>query len=114
MEKLGALLGLEIGLNSCDCGLKIYHAGFVVVNYEARIGKNVAFHGCNCVGNSSSGVPVIGDNVEFGVGSSVIGDVTIANNIKIGAGDVVTKSFDEENATIIGIPARILNSRYTI
>ena len=47
LEKLGALLGFEIGLNSCDCGLKIYHAGYLVVNYEARVGRNAKIHGCN-------------------------------------------------------------------
>ena len=109
LEKLGALLGLEIGLNSCDCGLKIYHAGYLVVNYEARVGRNAKFHGCNCVGYSTSGVPIIGDNVEFGVGSSVIGGVRIADNIRIGAGAVVTKSYDEKNIVLAGVPARKLN-----
>lgn len=107
-EVLGAKLGLEIGLNSCKPGLLIYHKGFVVVNYQAKIGKNARFHGCNCVGKSHTGVPVIGDNVEFGVGSSVIGGIQIANNVKIGAGAVVTKDILEEGVTVIGVPAHII------
>lgn len=107
-EGLGAKLGLEVGLNSCDSGLLIYHKGFVVVNYQAKIGKNARFHGCNCVGKSHTGVPVIGDNVEFGVGSSVIGGIQIANNVKIGAGAVVTKDILEEGVTVIGVPAHII------
>lgn len=110
-EELGAKLGLEVGLNSCGSGLLIYHKGFVVINYQAKIGNNARFHGCNCVGISHTGVPVIGDNVEFGVGSSVIGGIQIANNVKIGAGAVVTKDILEEGATVIGVPAHIINNK---
>ena len=109
-EELGAKLGLEVGLNSCDSGLLIYHKGYVVINYQAKIGRNARFHGCNCVGKSHTGVPVIGDNVEFGVGSSVIGGIQIANNVKIGAGAVVTKDILEEGATVIGVPAHVINN----
>ena len=54
---------------------------------------------------------MVGDNVEFGVGSSVIGGIRIANNVKIGAGAVVTKDILEEGVTVIGIPAHIMNSK---
>ena len=53
---------------------------------------------------------MIGDNVEFGVGSSVIGGIQIANNVKIGAGAVVTKDILEEGATVIGVPAHVINN----
>lgn len=92
-------------------GLLIYHKGFLVVNYQARIGKNARFHGCNCVGNNHTGVPVIGDNADFGVGASVIGGVRIANNVKIGAGAVVTKDILQEGVTVVGIPARIVEKK---
>ena len=62
------------------------------------------------MGKSHTGVPVIGDNVEFGVGSSVIGGIQIANNVKIGAGAVVTKDILEEGATVIGVPAHVINN----
>ena len=102
---LGSVLELEIGLNSYKEGLTIYHQN-CIINYEARIGKNAKFHGLNCVGNTEEGVPTIGDNVEFGVGASVIGNVSIADNVKIGAGAVVTKSVLEVGAVIAGIPAK--------
>ena len=112
-----------MGLNAVDEGMLIYHAGYLVVNYEARIGKNVRFHGCNCVGNSTSGVPTIGNSVEFGVGSSVIGGITIADDVKIGAGAVVIPGIKigqwakvgagavvvrdvPDGATVIGCPAK--------
>ena len=54
---------------------------------------------------------MIGDNVEFGGGASVIGGIQSANNVKIGAGAVVTKDILEEGATVIGVPAHIINSK---
>lgn len=107
-NRLGRMLGLEINENSFKKGLTIYHAGYIVVNQNAQIGKNCKLHGCNCIGNDGKNnkAPVIGDNVTIGVGASVIGDITIADNVKIGAGAVVVKSINVDGATIIGIPAR--------
>ena len=107
---LGTKLGIEIFENSFDSGLRIYHAGNIVVNREAIIGKNCKLHGDNCIGNSgfSTKSPRIGDNVRLGVGAKVIGDVIIANNITVAAGAVVVDSFEEEGITIGGIPAKKL------
>ncbi len=106
----GNRLGILMGANCFGKGLTIYHHGTIIVNPNARIGENCKLHGNNCIGNDgqSEGVPEIGDNVDIGFGASIIGDIKIANNIKIGAGAVVTKSFLEENITLVGIPARKL------
>ena len=90
--------------------LVIYHHGSVIVNGNARVGKNCCLHGDNCIGNDgkTNGTPVLGDNVELGVGAKVIGEITIANNITIAAGAVVVDSFLEEGITIGGVPARRL------
>ena len=87
--------------------LKIYHSG-VIMNKEAKIGKNVKLHGLNCIGNKGNDkkAPKIGNNVDIGVGAIIIGDIKIADNIKIGANSVVTKSFLEEGITIVGVPAK--------
>jgi serine O-acetyltransferase len=107
-NKLGERLGIEIWDNSFDVGLSIYHAGNIVVNGNARIGRNCRLHGSNCIGNDgrSEGSPIIGDNVRLGVGAKVIGAVTIADNVTIAAGAVVVDSFTEEGVTIGGVPAR--------
>lgn len=104
---LGIRLGIEIWENCFDEGLLIHHAGNIVINGTARIGKNCQLHGANCIGNSGQDyeAPVIGDNVEIGVGASIIGGVKIADNIKIGAGAVVVKSCEYSESTLIGIPA---------
>lgn len=54
------------------------------------------------------GVPVIGDNCYIGPGAKLFGDIRIGNNVAIGANSVVNKSF-EDNVTIAGVPAKIVN-----
>ena len=66
----------------------------------------------NCIGNKgpkSSPCPIIGNNVEIGVGAKIIGGVTIADDIVIGAGAVVVDSFLEKGIIIGGVPARKLS-----
>lgn len=105
---LGRKLGIEMGHNCFDAGLLIYHAGNIVVNGNAKIGKNCKLHGSNCIGNNGfdNVCPIIGNNVRLGVGAKVIGNVRIANNITIAAGAIVVDSFEEEGITIGGVPAR--------
>lgn len=107
LNKLGFKIGLEIPLGILDESTIIYHEN-VVINSYAKIGKNVKFHGNNCIGNTGldGNAPIIGDNVDIGYGAVIIGDVRIPNGCIIGANSTVTHSFDEENITIAGSPAR--------
>lgn len=104
---LGSRIGVEIWENSFKKGLLIHHNGSIVVNRDCRIGENCELHGDNCIGNAGNGanVPVIGDNVNIGVGAKVIGKIEIADGIKIGANAVVNKSFSESGITVVGISA---------
>ena len=108
--KLGTVYNLDIGIHSCDKGLMIWHiAGGVVINMNARIGKNLTLHGNNCIGNDGihpDKAPRIGDNVHLGFGASVIGDVFLADNIWVAAGAVVVSSCYEPGIVIGGIPAK--------
>lgn len=92
----------EMGKN-----IKLFHGG-IIINDNAIIGDNVKFHGHNCIGNNGKNnkAPKIGNNVDIGIGSIIIGNISIANNIIIGANSIVTKSFDEEGITILGNPAQ--------
>lgn len=105
---LGRRLGLEIWPETFAEGLRIEHAGNIVVNGHARVGRNCILHGSNCIGNSgtASACPVIGDNVRLGVGAKVIGNVTLADDIVVAAGAVVVHSFTERGITVAGVPAK--------
>ena len=105
---LGRKLGMELWENSIDCGLLIYHAGNIVINGYAKIGKNCKLHGSNCIGNDgkSMDAPVLGDNVRIGVGAKIIGGITIADDVVVAAGAVVIESCETRGAVLAGVPAR--------
>ena len=52
--------------------------------------------------------PDIGNNVMIGAGAKILGPIKIADNIKIGAGAVVLHECLEQNATLVGVPAKII------
>ena len=64
-----------------------------------------------CIGDKGdfdNRAPVIGDNVDMGVGAKIIGPVTLADNLKIGANAVVTKSCETPSAVLVGVPAKAI------
>lgn len=71
-----------------------------------KIGENFTIRNNTVIG-AKDGIPVIGDNVDIGVNSVIIGNITIGNNVQIGAGTVLTKSIPD-NCTVVGNPAFIL------
>lgn len=109
-NRLGAKLGFYIPKFTIGSDLTIYHHGAITVSGDAKIGDGCILHGMNCIGNNGNEehAPVIGNNVDIGVGAKIIGDVKIADNITIGANAVVTKSCTIEGATLVGIPARVM------
>ena len=109
-NRLGRLLGIEMWENTFDSGLKIWHAGNIVVNGKTRVGKNCILHGNNCIGNTgkSSACPRLGNDVRLGFGAIVIGDVELADGIVVAAGAVVVKSCLQKNAVLAGVPAKFV------
>ncbi len=107
-NKLGLKLGIEIWENTFESGLRIWHAGSIIINGECRIGKNCQLKGNNCIGNNGKNniAPKIGNNVSIGNGAIIIGPVEIADETVIAAGAVVTKSFHEKGCVLKGVPAK--------
>ncbi|NGM64067.1 serine O-acetyltransferase [Sphingobacterium sp. SGR-19] len=112
---LGSRLGFFIHAGNFGAGLKLYHYGSVIVHPGAKIGRNCTLHGNCCIG-SKGGFPdippQIGNSVDIGQGAQILGDITIADGVKIGAGTIVTKSVLEPGVTVVGIPARVINSKW--
>ncbi|MCC8153176.1 MAG: hypothetical protein LIP01_02525 [Tannerellaceae bacterium] len=81
-----------------------------MINGTAKIGKYCKLHGNICIGNDglSMEAPIIGDNVDIGVGAKIIGNVKVANNIIIGAGSIVVKDCDKEGVWA-GVPSKFLH-----
>lgn len=103
--------GFSIPLNVFGPGLSIAHRGTLVVNGNAKIGKNCRVQECVTIGstNGQSQAPVIGDNVFIGSGARIIGDIYICSGCQIAAGAVVVKNCDVVG-TYGGIPARLISN----
>lgn len=120
---LGMILGFTIPPNTFGPGLSIAHVGTIVVNSNARIGKNCRIHNCVHIATNAfhpdeelkegfqAPAPNIGDNVFIGPCATIFGNIKIANNIAIGANSVVNKSFTEEGITIAGTPAKKISDK---
>jgi len=92
-------------------GLKLFHSFGIVINSDAIIGQKVTIRQNTTIGQAreSSGVPIIGNNVNIGSNCTVIGEISIGDNCTIGAGSVVTKSFPP-NSVIIGNPGKVIGN----
>ncbi|MBR5295924.1 MAG: serine acetyltransferase [Clostridia bacterium] len=98
--------GMKVKLNSCGRGLKIMHLGSLLTNGD--LGEDCSLHVNVSIvsGGRDTGTPVIGNHCVLGVGAAVVGSVTLGNGIAVGANAVVTKSFEEDNIAIAGVPAK--------
>ncbi|HEY0562524.1 MAG TPA: serine O-acetyltransferase, partial [Methylophilus sp.] len=83
----------------------------VVIGETAVIGDDCTlYHGVTLGGtswNKGKRHPTLEQGVVIGAGAKVLGPITIGKNAKIGSNAVVVKDVPE-NATAVGIPARIL------
>ena len=111
-NRLGFKYGLHIGPNVCGKGLMIMHLGSVLINGDARIGRNCKIHINVAIvgGGTDKGAPYLGDGVTIGVGATLLGGIRIADGVGVGAGAVVNKSFDEPGIAIAGVPARKISN----
>lgn len=98
--------------------LFIDHGTGLVIGQTAIIGDDVTiYHGVTLggVGGASPDGkrhPTIEDNAMIGAGAQILGDITIGPRAKVGANSVVISDVPE-NATAIGVPARILKGKGT-
>ncbi len=111
-EKAKRKTGIEIHPGATiGKGLFIDHGTGVVIGETAIIGDNVLlYHGVTLGGTGKQKGkrhPTIGNNVMIGCGAKILGNITIGDNAKIGANAVVLKDVPK-NATVVGVPGKIL------
>lgn len=113
-KTLGRKLGFSIPINVFGPGLSIAHRGTIVINETARVGANCRLHVCVNIGTEAGKygkAPYIGDNCYIGPGAKLFGSIVLGSNMVIGANAVVNKSFPQGNATIAGVPAKIISEK---
>lgn len=115
---LNKMVEISTGISICSNavigpGLYLGHFGGIFIHGSSRIGARCSIGQGVTIGTlglGKRGAPVIGDNVFIGAGAKVLGKITVGNNVKIGANAVVLKDVPDE-ATVVGIPARIVSIR---
>lgn len=107
LRQLAYKTGIQIPPNVFDKGLQIYHWGSIVVNGDAKVGKNAKIYPGVVIGAHKGACPVIGNDCFIGAGAKITGGITIGDNVTIAPNAVVTKSFPS-NTIIGGIPAKII------
>lgn len=86
-----------------------FHPIATVLNAES-IGDNFVCRNACTIGNKNNDNtkrPIIGNNVEIGANSVVLGSVLIGDNVIVGAGSVVVKDVPS-NCVVAGNPAKII------
>ncbi len=98
--------GAQIG-----SGLFIDHGMGVVIGETAVIGEHCTIYHGVTLGGTGHGKgkrhPTIGDNVLIGAGAKLLGPFCVGNNAMIGSNAVVLSDVPD-NATVVGIPAKIV------
>ena len=108
--KIDVGIETEIGRN-----LNPQHVEIGGMILRGKIGENcVIYHqvtmGQKEYGICGGGYPEIGDNVIIYTGAKIIGNIKIGNNVIIGANSVVVSDI-QDNVTVAGVPAKIVNER---
>lgn len=101
-------LGFSIPPNTFGPGLRIAHYGTIVVNRGARIGADCEIHAGVNIGTQrgfSEAAPTIGDGSYIGPGAKIFGPIVLGDRASVGANAVVTKSWEDPDLTLLGVPA---------
>lgn len=101
-SRLSRKLGFSIGYDVCDYGLVIPHHGTIVVGNTNRIGPYAVLHTSTCITDTGR---KIGKGLSLSTGAKITGGEVLGDHITVAANSVVTRSFAEGNALLVGIPA---------
>lgn len=109
--------GIELSYNTkVGRRVRIEHFGSMVL-IAREIGDDVTIRHNTTFGisglNRMGAYPVIGNGVEIGVGSVILGGINIGDNAIIGANSVVVRPVPP-NAIVAGTPARLIRMRETV
>src|SRR5215468_1948294 len=91
-------------------GMLIPYAGSIRVHGDTTIGADcVLFHTCTIGADAQSAGAVIGDHVQIGCHSSILGPVVIGDRVTIAPNSLVLTHVPA-GTTVMGVPAKAVNS----
>jgi len=93
----------------------IDHFGGIIISGYAQFGDNCGIRNGVVVGLAKIEdpcAPVIGNNVDIGSGSKLLGRIKVGNNVTVGANAVVVKDV-EDGMVVAGIPAKVIGRTKT-
>ena len=104
--------GIEIlPQTKIGAGFRMVHPYNITINENAIVGENVNMYKGSTIGISAGkrhGVPSIGNKVQIGINSTVIGKIHIGNDVLIAPNTLV--NFDvPSHSVVIGNPAKIIH-----
>lgn len=105
-------LGIELNYKAAiGPRLTLHHGYATVIHDGVVIGSDCVLRHCTTLGSrrGENDCPVIGDNVDIGSNSVIIGKIRIGDGAKVGAGSVVIDDVPA-GATAAGNPAKIVKS----
>ena len=114
MQKIIEILtGIQIPFSvKVGKGFYIGHFGNIIIGKDVVIGSYCNISQGVTIGQAGrDGMqlsPTIGDRVYMGPGAKIFGGIRIGDNVAIGANAVVLKDLPE-NATAVGVPAKVVN-----
>ncbi len=98
--------GAKIGKRVC-----IDHGSGIVIGETCEIGDDCMIYQGVTLGGTGKDTgkrhPTLENGVMVGSGAKVLGPITIGHNAKVAAGAVVVKDV-EPNATVVGVPGRVV------
>lgn len=101
-KKLSLKLGYTIDPDAFGYGLSLPHYGTIVVGSPAKIGNYAVVHTNVCLSGNGK---IIGDGLYVATGAKITAKVVLGDNVTLAANSVCTKSFEEGNVLLAGIPA---------
>lgn len=99
-ERLSEALGFDIPLGVFGPGLSIAHRGTIVVNGDARVGRNCRIHPGVTIGAVRGEAPSIGDDVFIGPGVGVYGPVAVGDRATLGPNSLVNFHVPADTTTL--------------
>jgi len=106
------LLGIDVpDTTHIGKNFRVYHGVGLVIHKDTVIGDCVTVRHNTTIGNArkGGGAPVIGDHVDIGANSVIIGEISIGDHSIIAAGSVVIRNVPA-NVIVAGNPAKVVKA----